>query len=114
MMQGLSCTSKRKPQFKNQKNTVMSHRKRINRNRIETVYLLNTSIDKLNEEGFFTVRVYLHLRFLKVKNLAEFREIILNRYEKENEEKLERFGLRSVQEINDLFHRANVSVPETW
>ena len=92
----------------------MSHRKRINHDRIETIYLLNTSIDKLNEEGFFTVRVYLHLNFLKVKNLAEFREIIHNRHEKENEAKLERFGLRSVQEVNELFRRANVKVPEVW
>ena len=92
----------------------MSHRKRINHNRIETLYLLNTSIDKLNEEGFFTVRVYLNLRALKVKNMAEFREIILNRHEKENEEKLENFGLRSVQEVNELFRRANVKVPEIW
>ncbi len=92
----------------------MLHRNKNNPNRIETIFLLNTSIEELNEEGFFTVRVYLHLRFLKVKNLTEFRQIILNRHKKENEAKLERFGLRSVREINDLFHRANVSVPETW
>ncbi len=93
----------------------MAPRKRIqNKITIKPLYLLNATIEELYEKEYIGVRVFLNLKSVKVKNLAEFREIILNRREKENEEKLERFGLKSVQEINDLYHRANVKIPEVW
>jgi hypothetical protein len=86
---------------------------RIKTNRIDPIYLLNSPIDKLNEEGYFTVRVYLNLRAIKVKNLAELRALIFNSRTSHNE-KLALFGGRSVQEVNELFHRANIKIPEFW
>ncbi len=92
----------------------MSHRKRINYSKIETIYLLNSSIDELYEKEYITTRVRNHLKYLGVKNMAELREIILKSRQEAYNPKLEVFGGKSVREINDLFYRANVTIPELW
>lgn len=92
----------------------MSHRKRINYSRIETIYLLNSPIDELYKKDLITTRVRNHLKFLEIKNFAELREVILKSRQEVYNPKLEIFGAKSVREINDLFYRANVKIPEMW
>ncbi len=92
----------------------MSPRKRIQKHGINPIYLLNTSIDELYEADYLSARVYYNLRSLEVKNLAELRDIIFKSREGKKEDRLEIFGLRSVQEVNELFHRAKIKIPEIW
>ncbi len=83
--------------------------------KIETVFLLNTSIKKLEDLKLITTRVFLNLQGLKLKNLGELLELIKkSQTDPEIENLLENFGPKSVDEVNDLFRRANIVVPETW
>ena len=92
----------------------MSHRKRINYSRIETIYLLNSSIDELYKKELITTRVRNHLKYLGVNNFAELRRVIFMSRQEAYNPKLEVFGNQSVKEVNDLFYRAKVKIPELW
>ncbi len=83
--------------------------------KIETLFLLNTSIKQLEDLELVTTRVFLNLQGLKLKNLSELLELIRkSQTDPEIENLLENFGQKSVDEVNDLFRRANIVVPETW
>lgn len=83
--------------------------------KIEPVYLLNTSIQKLEDLELITTRVFLNLQALDLKNLSELLELIKkSQTDPEVEKKLENFGQKSVDEINYLFFQANIVVPKTW
>ena len=92
----------------------MSHRKRINYSRIETIYLLNSSIDELYKKELITTRVRNHLKFLEINNFAELRQVIFMSRQEAYNPMLEVFDTQSVKEVNDLFYRANVKIPELW
>ena len=83
--------------------------------KIEPVYLLNTSIQKLEDLELITTRVFLNLQTLDLKNLAELLELIReSQTDPEVEKQLENFGQKSVDEVNYLFSQANIKLPETW
>ncbi len=78
--------------------------------KIEAIYLLNTSIEKLYILDYIGTRVFLNLKALKLKNLAELHNLI-----KEGKTtQLRNFGQKSIDEINSLFSRANIDLPKTW
>ncbi len=83
--------------------------------KIEPVYLLNTSIRKLYELNYIRTRVFLNLQALDLKNLGELFTIIKkSQTDYHEEERLKIFGQKSVFEVNELFKQANIPVPEYW
>ncbi len=83
--------------------------------KIEPIFLLNTSIDELARLDLITTRVYLNIRVLGLKNFDELLSIIRkSQVDKKAKKKLENFGQRSVNEVNELYKSANISVPEYW
>ncbi len=82
---------------------------------IEPIFLLNTSIEKLEHLNLISTRVYLNIKALGFNNLSELLSLIKkSQVSKESKKKLENFGQKSVWEVNKLFRQANISVPEYW
>lgn len=79
------------------------------------IFLLNTPIKKLYELGILKTRVYLNLRAKKFQTLNEL--LITIREDQTNEnriKKLEIFGQRSINELNDLFSKIKIELPKSW
>ena len=83
--------------------------------KIEPIFLLNTKIEDLEKLKLITTRVYLNIKVLGLKNFNELLQVIRDsETDKKAEKRLENFGQRSVDEVNDLFKRAGISVPKYW
>lgn len=83
--------------------------------KIEPVFLLNTDIKKLEKLNLITTRVYLNIKVLGFNSFSELLSLIKeSQASKIAEKRLENFGQRSVDEVNELFRQANISVPEYW
>lgn len=83
--------------------------------KIEPIFLLNTKIEELEKLKLITTRVYLNIKVLGLKNFNELLQVIRDsETDKKAEKRLEKFGQRSVDEVNDLFKKAGISVPKYW
>ncbi len=82
---------------------------------INTVFLLNTPIEKLYNEKYLKTRVFLNLKALKIMTLSQLFNIIKeSQVDDKKRKELEIFGQRSINELNDLFDQANIKLPEFW
>lgn len=82
---------------------------------IEPIFLLNSDIEKLRKLKLISTLVYLNIKVLGLKNFSELLQVIkASQNDKAAQKKLENFGQRSVDQVNNLFKQAGISVPDYW